>query len=75
MDYKSGRIYAKVRDGKLTRLAPEPSDPDSKAGLAAVAAELSRGFPIQPQTSGPQTLEQVHTLGSWGSESEHDFQI
>jgi hypothetical protein len=75
VDYKSGRIYAKVRDGKLTRLGPEPSDPDSKAGLAAVAAELSRGFPIQPQTSGPLTLEQVHTLGSWGRESEHDFQI
>ncbi len=66
VDRQSGRIYAKVVDGKLTCLAQEPCDPDAKAGLAAVAAELSHGFPGQAETLGPLTPEQVHTLGSWG---------
>jgi hypothetical protein len=66
VDHESGRIYARVRDGKLTRHGPEPSDPDTRAGLEAVTAELSRHFPCEPEISGPLALPPVHTLGSWG---------
>ena len=68
VDHESGRIYARVRDGKLTRHGAEPSDPDTQAGLEAVTAELSRNFPCQPEIAGPLSLPPVHTLGSWGGE-------
>ena len=68
VDHELGRIYARVRDGKLTRHGAEPSGPDTKAGLEAVTAELSRNFPCQPEIAGPLSLPPVHTLGSWGGE-------
>jgi hypothetical protein len=72
VDRKSGRVYAKVRGGKLTRDEPELCDPEANAGLDAVAEELSRGFPGHPHAPGARTTVQGQTLGAWGSAEAPD---
>jgi len=67
-DYESGRIYAQVRGGKLTCIAECPNDPDTKAGLAAIADELGCEPSDASETFEDLMPEQAHTLGSWGGE-------
>ena len=70
VDCDSGRIYAKVRDGKLTRGADEPCDPHAKAGLAAVAAELAQPSAGTPEPLGELIPSKTHTLGTWGCKAQ-----
>ena len=65
-DYETGRIYAKVRNGKLTCAAQLPEDLDARAGLAAIAAEPPRGDPGAAEPLGTLTPDQAYTLGTWG---------
>ncbi len=67
-DYETGRIYAKVRNGKLTCAAQLPEDLDARAGLAAIAAEPPRGDPGAAEPLGTLTPDQAYTLGTWGDE-------
>jgi hypothetical protein len=71
VDHHTGCVYASVRGGKLTHHGDQPADLDTQAALDAVAAELSRNFPCQPETAGPFTLPPVHTLGGWGDGGVH----
>jgi hypothetical protein len=70
-DHGTGRIYARLEHGKWT-WRDEPgfarmlADPDARAGLGAVAANL-----YDPAAAGiPQwtslEAEKLHTLGAWG---------
>jgi hypothetical protein len=75
VDYESGSIYAQVRGGTLTCGVEGPHDPDTKAGLAAVAAELSPSSSDTSETLGSLTLEQAHTLGAWGAGATSNDEI
>jgi len=66
-DYESGRIYAKVKDGALTCSLQEAVSPDTKAGLAAVAAEISLLSQDSRGDLGALVLEETPTLGAWGA--------
>ncbi len=66
VDYESGRIYAKVRGGKLTRDVQDLGNPDIQAGLAAVEAELTAGPPSAPEPFETLKPEDAYTLGTWG---------
>lgn len=70
-DHRTGRVYARLQGGKLDwtdgeALAQAMEDPDTRAGLAALApeADLSalRGHP-KPEYLDPG---HAHTLGRWG---------
>ena len=56
VDYKSGRIYAKVRDGKLTRLAPEPSDPEFESRACRCCRRAIPRFPHPAADVRPANL-------------------
>jgi hypothetical protein len=66
-DYESGRIYAKVQDGILICSVQEPVNPDTKAGLTAVAAEFPQCSQDSPGHLGVLVPEQTPTLGVWGA--------
>ncbi len=69
----SGRIYLKILSGRIEWVDPEAlahaaADPDTRAGLEAVApAALARSnsAPVQPQFLA--RIEQLKTVGRWGS--------
>ncbi|MGO9544737.1 MAG: hypothetical protein ACLPPF_08080 [Rhodomicrobium sp.] len=65
-EHRSGRIYAKVRDGELTLAEEVPGDPGSKAGVAAVAAEFFRHSLGGVEALGTLTPGQSPTIGAWG---------
>ncbi len=67
-EHATGRIYAKVLGGKLIVDEPESSDPEVKAGLAAVAAELFRHSKGLTEELGALVPGQAPTLGTWGTE-------
>jgi len=67
-EHATGRIYAKVTGGKLILDGLEPSDPDVRAGLAAVAGEFFRHSPGSPEELGALNPGEAPTLGTWGTE-------
>jgi hypothetical protein len=72
-DQCSGRVYLKIHSGQVAwadpdGLAQAAADPDTRAGLDAVApaALATCDFaPPQPQFLAP--VEQIKTVGRWGS--------
>jgi hypothetical protein len=63
----TGRIYAKVQDGTLICGTHEPADPGTKAGLAAVAAELPKRIDSAEEVLRVLIPEETATLGIWGA--------
>jgi hypothetical protein len=73
-DRDTGRIYARTESGRIAwidaeRLAPATADPETRAGILAVAPEALG--PAAPARSG-ETLRAAdfHTLGRWGNFAE-----
>jgi len=72
-DWNSGRIYLRTEKGKVVWLDPQAlaaalADPETRAGLEAVAPQAVANIDGKPPA--PRTLtstEREHTLGSWGS--------
>ena len=62
----TGRIYARIKRGELITHGPEPSDPEVKAGLAAIAAEVCRYSYAVQEELGTLIPGQAPTLGDWG---------
>jgi hypothetical protein len=69
-DQTTGRIYAKVSGGRLIMEEEEPSDPEVKAGLAAIAAEFFRHARGAPEELGALIPGQAPTLGAWGGQHQ-----
>ncbi len=75
-DWNSGRIYLRTEHGKQVwsdpqALAAALTDPETRAGLQAVAPLALAGEPLSgptpPATRTLTDLERVHTLGNWGN--------
>ena len=67
VEARTGRIYAKIQRGGLTTYGPEPSDPDVRVGLAAIAAEVCRySHPVEEEL-GTLVPGDAPTLGAWGA--------
>jgi hypothetical protein len=72
-DQCSGRVYLKIHSGQVAWVDPEgfaqaAADPDTRAGLDAVAPAALAGYdfaPLQPQFLA--RVEQIKTVGRWGS--------
>jgi hypothetical protein len=75
-DRDTGRIWLWLRAGRVAALDPAGldaalADPDTRAGVLAVAPDQGRGAPAVP--AGQNDLEAVlgtqdfHTLGGWGA--------
>ena len=72
-DQCSGRVYLKIHSGQVAWADPEglaqaAADPDTRAGLDAVAPVALATCDFAPQQ--PQFLarvEQIKTVGRWGS--------
>ncbi len=73
-DCETGRIYARMESGRLAWTDPEAlaraiEDPETRAGLLAVAPEA---LGAAPRGTGPRRLaetgpaDRLHTLGQWG---------
>jgi hypothetical protein len=62
----TGRVYAKVEGRKLMMGVVEPGDPDVKAGLDAVAAEVIWNSRATPEDLGALVPVHAATLGAWG---------
>jgi hypothetical protein len=62
----TGRIYARIKRGELITHGPESSDPDVKAGLAAIAAEVCRYSYAAQEELGTLVPGDAPTLGDWG---------
>lgn len=80
VDRNSGRIYARLESGRLTWTDAElldvaRRDPETQAGLLAVAPEAANGQPGTRVESGElyQALEaaRFHTIGAWGDNPLH----
>jgi len=76
-DRGTGRAYARIESGRLAWTEPEAlrralADPETRAGLAAVAPEALDG--ARP-VSGPRLLAELaaadrpYTLGQWGPQA------
>jgi hypothetical protein len=71
-DQRGGRIYLKILSGEVAWVDPEglaqaAADPDTRAGIDAVAPAALAG----PNSAPPQPLflahiEQIKTIGRWG---------
>lgn len=68
-DFNTGRIYAKAKGGRLVLDGMESSDPDVKAGLAAVTSEFIRHSYGAPDELGSLVPGDAPTLGAWGMEA------
>lgn len=70
-DHDTGRVYARLRRGKwawrdAARLAKALDDPEARAGLLAVAADIA-GAPAGAECKDTDVAaEKMHTLGTWG---------
>jgi hypothetical protein len=72
-DQRSGRVYLKIVSGQVAWVDPEglaraAADPDTRAGLDAVAPTAlagSNAAPIQPLFLA--RIEQLKSVGRWGS--------
>jgi hypothetical protein len=74
-DYQTGHIYARLQRGKWV-WRDEPhfrkalEDPQARAGLLAVAADVRDGAaPGGQRKDTDVAAEKMHTLGSWGEAS------
>jgi hypothetical protein len=70
---ESGRIYARTESGRLAWTDPEAlaralADPETRAGVAAVAPEALDGSAPTRSDARLQACE-FHTLGQWGDGS------
>jgi hypothetical protein len=70
-DYDTGRIYARLEHGKWTwrdeqRFGRLFEDPDTKAGLGAVAANRYDSATASIPARIHLATEKLHTLGAWG---------
>ncbi|MGO9485450.1 MAG: hypothetical protein ACLPX9_12825 [Rhodomicrobium sp.] len=63
----TGRVYAKLQGGRLILDGVEPSDPDVKAGLAAIGTDFFRHAHGTPEELGVLTPGNAPTLGAWGN--------
>src|SRR5262249_52302313 len=70
-DHETGRIYARLEHGKWRwrdeqRFTCMLEDPDTRAGLGAIAAErhdsAAAGVPERTNSA----MQKLHTLGAWG---------
>jgi len=74
-DHTSGRIYLRIENGKSAWLDPEAlaaaiTDPETRAGIAAVAPQVLNGgtAPAAARTLQDRiSREHIHTLGQWHS--------
>jgi len=74
-DHASGRIYLRIENGKPAWLDPEAlaaaiTDPETRAGIAAVAPQALNGgaTPAAARTLQDRIgREHIHTLGQWHS--------
>ncbi|MBI1205178.1 MAG: hypothetical protein GC182_21950 [Rhodopseudomonas sp.] len=76
-DYETGAIYARLHQGHWVwrdeqAFANAMHDPDSKAGLEAVAPKRCDGTDAAINQWIDLSPEKVHTLGVWGEHSRDD---
>jgi hypothetical protein len=74
-DYETGQVYAKLQGGKWAwrdeaRFNEALKDPDAKAGLLAIARNVSGSATGTEQEYANITAEKVHTLGTWGGAAQ-----
>ncbi len=67
----TGRIYACFTDGRLAWADPDGlahalADPDSQAGLAALAPAAASAPAPPPDQDLTLARQTAHTLGDWG---------
>jgi hypothetical protein len=74
-DQATGKIYAKVSGGRLIVEEDAPSDPEVKAGLAAVAQEFFRHASGGPGELGALVPGEAPTLGAWGGQYQVSGQV
>jgi len=77
-DYDTGSIYARLEHGRWTWRDEEAfvraqRDPDTKAGLEAVAANNGQYDAAAAKSFTPPDPagDQAHTLGAWGEQAPH----
>ncbi len=74
-DHGSGRIYLRIEGGKLAwldaaALATAIADPETRAGIAAVAPQALQSAAAPATTRTLQdhiSRDRIHTLGQWGN--------
>ena len=74
-DYDTGRVYARLEQGKWTwrdeeSFARALQDPDTKAGLEAVAPNTFDPAAAAPFAQPDLADDKAHTLGSWGETAD-----
>lgn len=74
-DQATGKIYAKVSGGRLIMEENAPSDPEVKAGLAAVAQEFFRHATRPLGELGALVPGEAPTLGAWGGHHQVSSQM
>ena len=70
-DRSSQRIWLRMEQGKPAWFDPAAlaiaiSDPETRAGIAAIAPEALRGHNLPEATARILDNERMHTLGNWG---------
>lgn len=70
-DRASGRIWLRMEHGKAAwvdaaALATALADPETRAGIAAVAPETLDSHALPQATARIRDTERLHTLGHWG---------
>jgi hypothetical protein len=70
-DYETGQLYARLQGGKWVwrdqpRFDKALDDPDTKAGLLAVARNVDDAACSAEQKRIDVATEKIHTLGAWG---------
>jgi hypothetical protein len=71
-DYETGQLYARLEGGRWVwrdkpRFDKALDDPDTKAGLLAVARTVDNPACSAEQRHADVTTEKIHTLGAWGA--------
>ena len=75
-DQENGRIYLRLARGTPVNVDPDAlaralRDPDTRAGLAAVASRLATSpppsFAVAESLDDASGVERAHTLGQWGT--------
>lgn len=74
-DRDTGRIWLRMEHGKpawldSAALAKAVADPETRAGIAAVAPEALNHSGLPEATARIRDSERLHTLGNWGSACE-----
>ncbi len=74
-DRSSQRIWLRMEQGKPmwhdpSALAAAITDPETRAGIAAIAPEALKGSSLPQATARILDTERMHTLGNWGHACE-----